>query len=455
LQTGTNERASLSGEYPFFSTVPGTTPAISSNGQLVAFQGSSGSGSQLDNDIYLHDFQTGTKPPTNLTISLNYFGYFTGNGTSIQPFFSPDARWVFFLSDATDLLATNLPFGRRLFARDLITATTRLISGAPDGAASSFYRAGAAAAVSTDSRYVTWVSGKSNVFVTRMLDQSQVLICSNCQNPSIGGDGRLVAYETLPSASNPFSQVFVRDLQSGATNLVSISRAGGPGAGQSSNPQISPDGRFVIFASKAPNLVDNDTNGVSDIFVRDRLLGATILVSLNAQGTGAGNSASSKPLMAADGRTVVFQSFASDLIAGDYNDRRDIFVLRLGGVDSDGDGLDDDWEMTYFGDLSRDGAGDFDHDGQTDREEFLAGTNPTSDESLLRVITVSSINGGNTTLIWLAVPGRTYRVQFKDSVEEAEWKDLPSDVTATASTASAVDSTGTQAHRFYRVLRLP
>src|SRR6185369_15158277 len=136
-------------------------------------------------------------------------------------------------------------------------------------------------------------------------------------------------------------------------------------------------------------------------------------------------------LLAADGRTVVFQSFANDLIAGDFNDRRDIFVLRLGGADSDGDGLDDDWEMTYFGDISRDGSGDFDHDGQSDRDEFLAGTNPTSDASLLRVLTLTSLNGGNTTILWNSAPGRTYRVQFKNNVDDPQWSDLPGVVSAT------------------------
>src|SRR5207244_9334622 len=126
-----------------------------------------------------------------------------------------------------------------------------------------------------------------------------------------------------------------------------------------------------------------------------------------------------------------FQSFASDLIAGDFNERRDIFVLHLGGTDSDGDGLDDDWEMTYFGDLSRDGRGDFDRDGQTDREEFLAGTNPTNDASLLRVLTLMGLNGGSARLLWSAVPGRTYRVQFKDSVSDPQWTDLSGDITAT------------------------
>jgi hypothetical protein len=61
--------------------------------------------------------------------------------------------------------------------------------------------------------------------------------------------------------------------------------------------------------------------------------------------------------MSADGRTVAFQSFASDLVDGDYNEHRDIFVVKLGAGDSDNDGIDNNWEVAYFGDLSRDGAG--------------------------------------------------------------------------------------------------
>src|SRR5206468_7498342 len=127
----------------------------------------------------------------------------------------------------------------------------------------------------------------------------------------------------------------------------------------------------------------------SDIFVRDRVSGTTILMSLNLQGTGSGNGSSTKPALGADGRTVVFQSVANDLVPRDYNDRRDVFVLRLGGGDTDEDGMDDDWEMAYFGALSRDGTGDFDGDGQTDLQEFLAGTDPTNIGSTLRVLTLS------------------------------------------------------------------
>ena len=67
---------------------------------------------------------------------------------------------------------------------------------------------------------------------------------------------------------------------------------------------------------------------------------------------------------------------ASDLVDGDYNDAADVFVLHLGGPDTDGDGLEDDWEMAYFNTLTRDGSGDYDGDGLTDKEELVAGTDP-------------------------------------------------------------------------------
>jgi hypothetical protein len=208
----------------------------------------------------------------------------------------------------------------------------------------------------------------------------------------------------------------------------------------------------VIFASKASDLVPNDNNHAGDIFVRDRLLGTTLLVSANRQG-GAGTGFSSRPVLGADGRTVVFQSYADDLGEGDFNGTRDVFVLRLSGTDSDHDGLDDEWEVAYCGDLSRDGSGDFDQDGSKDRDEFLAGIDPTNRGSVLRVLKLTSLRGGATTLLWSAVPGRRYRVQFKDRLTDAAWHELPGTVTASSTTASASDrSAGPGSQRFYRVV---
>ena len=153
---------------------------------------------------------------------------------------------------------------------------------------------------------------------------------------------------------------------------------------------------------------------------------------------------------------MVFQSSASDLVAGDYNDRADLFVLHLGSMDTDGDGLDDDWEMAYFDNLDHDGTADTDYDTQTDAEEFRAGTDPTNGDSVLQVLTITSPRSDQTTILWYAVPGRAYRVQYKNSVTDPEWTDLPSIVTATSTTGSATDLTaGAEAHRYYRVLLAP
>lgn len=438
--TGTSVRVSYSESG---TEIKGSAPTISGDGRLVAFE------SGITN-VFLRDMEVNA---TQL-ISVNRFGTAAGNSFSTEPILSPDARWVLFASKASDLTTNNTGGARNLFARDLIASNTTLVSIGPDGSDQWGYVNGAT--FSTNSRYVAWVSGSSNILVTDLLNHTSVVVCANCERPSLTGDGHLVAYETRPTAAMPFRNVMIKDLRTGATSLGSVSRTGTGGNGHSMSPQISADGRFAVFASKASDLVENDTNSVSDIFVQDRTLGTTMLVTLNIQGTGAGNSVSTHPLMAADGRTVIFQSFASDLIAGDFNDRRDVFVLRLGAVDSDGDGLDDDWEMTYFGNLSRDGSGDFDGDEQTDRDEFLSGTNPTSDASLLRVMTLTSLNDGTTKILWSAVAGRTYRVQFKNSVDDTEWGELPADITASSSTACALDATASaEKQRFYRVVRLP
>jgi len=190
--------------------------------------------------------------------------------------------------------------------------------------------------------------------------------------------------------------------------------------------------------------------------VRDRWLGATLLVSVNRHGTGSGNGASSKPTMAANGRTVVFQSSASDLLPGDYNARRDVFVLQLGGADTDADGLDDSWELAYFDSLDQDGAGDFDQDGMSNLAEYHAGTDPTNRGSVLQVLSVTSPGSSTTTVLWTAVPGRTYRVQFKGALDAESWTDLPGPVTATSGTGAALDATAAGwSQRFYRVVLEP
>ncbi len=292
-----------------------------------------------------------------------------------------------------------------------------------------------------------------NVSTNLVPAESNLLVCVNCRNPVVSADGNIVSYERVRSASAV--DVFAKDMNTGEETLTSGNLFGAFANGSSGSPVISADGRYVVFASKGSDLVANDTNGVSDIFVRDRLLGITMLVSANSQGRAA-DGPSTRPVLAADGRTVVFQSFARDLVSGDYNEKRDIFVLKLGGADTDGDGMDDDWEVTYFNNLSRTGDGDFDGDGVNDRDEFLAGTNPTANASIFRLLTVTPAGGGTALVMWAGNPNRNYRVDFKDDLNAVDWTPLANGISWNGTTASIADTNAnTSTHRYYRAVRLP
>lgn len=125
-------------------------------------------------------------------------------------------------------------------------------------------------------------------------------------------------------------------------------------------------------------------------------------------------------------------------------------------TDTDGDGMADAWENFYFTNLSRNGLGDFDSDGFSDLAEYFAGTGPTNNASLLRMERVLTNTVVQTTVSWLSVSGRTYRIQFKNTMNDLGWNDLPGDVSATNTTALKMDATMFgQPERYYRVQVLP
>ncbi len=130
--------------------------------------------------------------------------------------------------------------------------------------------------------------------------------------------------------STGFIDLFLRCRTNGAIRLVSANAQGtGGGNGDSVYAGVTPDGRYVVFQSDASNLVTNDFNQASDIFVRDTVAGTTTLVSVNPSGTASGNGPSSSPVITPDGRYVAFISAASDLVDGDTNGIADVFVRDL------------------------------------------------------------------------------------------------------------------------------
>ncbi len=150
--------------------------------------------------------------------------------------------------------------------------------------------------------------------------------------PAISGDGQRVAFTSaatnlVPGDTNGVTDVFVRD-QSGAVVMASVTPTGQPGNRPSSRPDLSADGRFLVFESEASDLVEADSNGHSDVFVRDLLTSTTRRASVssaNAQG----NARSGAPAISGNGRVVSFESSANNLVRRDRNRRPDVFVRDL------------------------------------------------------------------------------------------------------------------------------
>jgi hypothetical protein len=270
-----------------------------------------------------------------------------------QPALSEDGRFVVFASEAADLVAGDTNGFADIFLRDRLDNTTVRVSVSSTGAQQT---GGGAAApeVSGDGRYVVYwsaapdlvpgdVNENMDVFrydrytgrtdlVSVASDASQ----GNAQSgypggPEISDNGRYVVFESeasnlvLNDANGNSLDVFVRDMVTGKTSLVSAAADGTGGDSDSYWPTISDNGRFVAFNSAAANLVTGDTNGSWDAFVRDLALGVTTRVSVSGDAT-QGNDTSYQAEISGDGRRVAFFSFATNLVTGDTNGTWDVFV---------------------------------------------------------------------------------------------------------------------------------
>ncbi|MEV0663129.1 TolB family protein [Actinomadura luteofluorescens] len=315
-------------------------PSVSADGRYVAFT------SQASNlvagdangtfDVFLKDRWTGAT--TNLHVDSDED---QGNSAAFSPSVSADGRYVAFSSGSVNLVPGVDNGYRHIFLRDVTAGTTEAMSlntaGEPLGDSSS------EPSISADGRYVAFTSNASNavpgdtndtydVFVrdrTAMTTTRVSLTASGGQfsgsgAPSISADGRYVAFGA--GSDDGTSHVYRRDLQSGTTQQVSAGAGGASGNGDSGWPSISASGRFVTYESRATNLTpDEDTNEKIDVFVTDLLAQATTRVSVSSAGE-QGDGRSEAMGISGDGRTVLFGSAASNLVAGDTNGFGDAFV---------------------------------------------------------------------------------------------------------------------------------
>lgn len=210
---------------------------------------------------------------------------------SFDPSLSADGRYTAFASSATNLVADDTNAFKDIFLRDNQAGTTELISRAFWGGAA------------------TNLSGQ----------------------PDISADGRYIVYwsyadNLVPLDTNSDADVFLYDTQNGTTERVSVDPDGNQVNGDSLGGSVSDDGRYVTFYSNAA-LVANDTNNDFDIYRRDRLIGSTVLISVDLSDEAAGQSYD--PVISPDGEWIVFTSTASDLAPGDTNGVSDVFAAYV------------------------------------------------------------------------------------------------------------------------------
>jgi Tol biopolymer transport system component len=248
---------------------------------------------------------------------------------------TPDGRYVVFSSEADNLVTPDTRSHPDIFLRDTVAGTTTRITntsvgGPPNGGSES-------PVISEDGRYVAFASRATNfvgqpttgynayVYDTQTGDYTLASVNTAGDAANAGGgtqvgmspDGRYVVFATKasnlsPLDNNPSTDIYIRDLQKGVTRLVSID-VNGNAAGRSRLPQVSSDGQVIAFESGSPKLVAHDTNGVDDDFVRDRVSKTTERVSVNGAGVQANGETVFRPALSGSGRFVAFVSTADNL----------------------------------------------------------------------------------------------------------------------------------------------
>lgn len=460
LQTGVTRLVSTSSQTGTSANGVALNPVMARDGSKIVFNSHApdlltGGGYY---DLYGYDVTSGT-----LTLlTFNPANQVHANQPTDQQMLSPDGHWMIFRTSTYNLTQEYCYNGFNYLAyRDLtgnepVHCVTNTLGSPPllDGAVGKW-------SISENGQWFVGnisFDNQTELYLGSGGDNAVSLIATNGFAPLVSNDGLAVVWETpkpvmgYDDTNSTWDIVHYRtDL--GTTRVVSLARSGtATGNGRSRLIALSPDGRYVLFRSLASNLVSGDNNQSMDLFLRDTAIDVTVLLSRNFSGTGSANNFSGKAVFTDDGTKIIFESYASDIVANDHNLDRDIFVAQLQSPDSDNDGLPDDWELTYFGDLSHDGSADTDGDGVRDGDEFRTGTSPINSTSILRAITVTGINSATTTVMWSAVPGKSYQVQYRDSFSGTGWTNLGASVVANGSSAGVDDSQGPTGQRFYRVM---
>jgi Tol biopolymer transport system component len=446
-----------------------TEPAISADGRYVAFTSSAndlvpGDTNNAQN-VFVRDLQNGT----TMLVSASADGIHTGNGDSYSPQISANGRYVLFHSKASNLAAGSFGSGiENLFFRDMQIGTNYALTSAASGTGA------VPASMTSDGSLVAFIgtafgTSGTKLYVwnsqTRAIDytssttfssgllfpvvsisplgQEIVYLASASSTltavywvrdivstvdsgtfPShiglqFNNDGRFLVYSKTVRNTN---QVYLYDFLQATNSPVSQSfNLSGLAYGNSDSPVISPDGNFVAYRSFASNIVSNDFNNVGNVFIYDRSNATTIILSASDSGDFTANDFSLKPVFSGDGQTLFFTSWASDLIANDFNNGSDLFALNVSSLPG--------------------GAGT-----TNSASIFYAQISPSSGFG----------QGGQNPLIsWPLISGKTYQAQFKNDLSDPDWQDLPGDIVFIGNTGYISDPSPASGQKFYRILLNP
>lgn len=333
---------------------PSYDPVISADGRYVAFVSDATNlvtgDSNAVSDVFVRDLRS----PATTRVSVDSATTpVQGNGASYEPAINADGSKVAFSSEATNLVAGDGNTSTDVFVRDRMANTTSRVSIATGVSGAEGNGGSFEAAVSGNGQLVAFISQAANlvtgdtnnafdVFVRDLTANTTARVSvagastqvnKDSWQPALSSDGRYVVFASdatnlVTGDSNGMTDIFLRDRTANTTSRVSLDVSGIQSDGFSYNPAVSNDGRYVAFDSLA-TLDPVDFNNAWDVYMRDRTAKTTARLSL-ATSTAEGNLDSQRPVMSADGRYVLFDSTASNLVNSDTNTASDIFVRDRG-----------------------------------------------------------------------------------------------------------------------------
>ena len=320
-------------------------PSISLDGRYVLFTSEAtnivnGDGNNRL-DVFIFDRKTGKRSRISVSSAEA-----EASGDSWNASISANGRFVAFGSESDDLVASDNNGQTDVFLRDRKKGKTKIISVRSNGAQGD--SSSGDSHISANGRFVVFSSDATNLVASDNNGQTDVFLRDrkkgktkiisvrsngkrgngDSEDPVVSSTGRFVAFASTASnfknGDTSGEDVFVHDRATKKTKMVSINSKGRRGNAESANPSISLNGRWVVFQSDAENLVRNDSNLREDVFMRDRASGKTKRISVKSNGN-QGNGDSDDPWISGDGRWVGFESSAENFVSGD-NGEEDVFI---------------------------------------------------------------------------------------------------------------------------------